>query len=182
MELFTKLFGDVAASRTTTSTSATKSSAPWSCVWQHSSPSRRPNYLNGHSFIEQELNRTQIGFRKTDNAFLAVDDVAALQAADRLSAEIIRERLDYWTLILGPKFSLKERRRINRSRFYAFSQVEYCRNVPGNITAILFPSALRGRASVFGRCLRDSRPGSATETGGSQARRAASFMPMLISA
>jgi hypothetical protein len=92
-------------------------------------PFQTTYYLNGHSFIEQELNRTQIGFRKTDNAFLAVDDVAVLQAAaDRLSAEIIRERLDYWTLILGPKFSLKERRRINLSRFYAFSQVEYCRN------------------------------------------------------
>jgi hypothetical protein len=36
--------------------------------------------------------------RKNDKAFLAVDDVAALQAAaDRLSPEIIRKRLDYWT-------------------------------------------------------------------------------------
>ncbi len=26
-------------------------------------------------------------------------------AADSLSAEIIRKRLDYWTLVLGPKFS-----------------------------------------------------------------------------
>jgi hypothetical protein len=43
-------------------------------------------YLNGHSFIERELTRAQIGFRKNDNAFLAVDDVTALQAAaDRLS-------------------------------------------------------------------------------------------------
>src|SRR5260370_29846314 len=38
-------------------------------------------WLNGHSFIEQELNRSCIGFHKSDNAFLAVDDVAALQAA-----------------------------------------------------------------------------------------------------
>src|SRR6516162_2369706 len=86
-------------------------------------------YLNGHSFIEQELKRAQIGFRKTDNAFLAVDDVAALQAAaDKLSADVIRKRLDYWTLILGPKFSHKERRQINLSRFYAIGQIEYCRN------------------------------------------------------
>src|SRR5258708_7268743 len=43
-------------------------------------------YLNGHSFIERELTRGKVGFRKNDNAFLAVDDVAALQAAaDRLS-------------------------------------------------------------------------------------------------
>ena len=53
-------------------------------------------YLNGHSFIEQELNRAHIGFHKQDNAFLAVDDVAALQAAaDRLSPTLIRKRLDY---------------------------------------------------------------------------------------
>jgi hypothetical protein len=83
-------------------------------------------YLNGHSFIEQALKRAGIGFRKEDNAFLAVGDVAALQAAaDRLSPEIVRRRLDYWTLILGPKFSKKERAKLNLSRFYAISQIEY---------------------------------------------------------
>ena len=86
-------------------------------------------YLNGHSFIEQELNRAKIGFRKNDNAFLAVEDPAALQAAaDRLSPVLMRERLDYWTLLLGPKFSTKERKLINLRRFYAISQIEYCRN------------------------------------------------------
>src|SRR5256714_2294905 len=92
-------------------------------------PFQTTYYLNGHSFIEQELKRAQIGFRKTDNAFLAVADVAALQAAaDRLSPAIIRGRLDYWTLILGPKFSTKERKQLNLSRFYAIAQIEYCRN------------------------------------------------------
>lgn len=92
-------------------------------------PFQTTYYLNGHSFIEQELNRARIGFRKNDNAFLAVDDAAALQAAaDRLSPAIIRERLDYWTFVLGPKFSKKERRQANVSRFYSISQVEYCRN------------------------------------------------------
>ena len=86
-------------------------------------------WLNGHSFMEQELKRKQIGFRKSDNAFLAVDDVAELQAAaDRLSPAIIRKRLDYWTFLLGPKFSKKERAQVNLSRFYAIGQIEYCRN------------------------------------------------------
>jgi len=86
-------------------------------------------WLNGHSFIEQELNRTHIGFRKHDNAFLAVDNGAALQAAaDRLSPPIIRKRLDYWTFLLGPKFSKKERSPMNLSRFYALAQLEYARN------------------------------------------------------
>jgi hypothetical protein len=86
-------------------------------------------WLNGHSFIERELQRARIGFHKNDNAFLAVDDVAALQAAaDRLSPAIIRKQLDYWTLILGPKFSKKERGQMNLTRFYAIAQIEYCRN------------------------------------------------------
>jgi hypothetical protein len=92
-------------------------------------PFQTTYWLNGHSFIEQELNKAGIGFHKNDNAFLAVDDVSALQAAaDRLSPAIIRKQLDSWTLIVGPKFSKKERAKINLSRFYAISQIEYCRN------------------------------------------------------
>jgi hypothetical protein len=84
---------------------------------------------NGHSFIENELNRQGIACRKNDNAFLAVDDPQALQAAaDRLTPEVIRERLEYWTLVLGPKFSRRERAAMNLRRFYAVRQVEYCRN------------------------------------------------------
>jgi hypothetical protein len=86
-------------------------------------------WLNGHSFIEQELKRRRIHFQKNDNAFLAVDDAAELQAAaDRLSPHIIRKQLNYWTLILGPKFSKRERGQMNLSRFYAIAQIEYCRN------------------------------------------------------
>jgi len=86
-------------------------------------------WLNGHSFIEQELKRRRINFQKNDNAFLAVDDAAELQAAaDRLSPHIIRKQLNYWTLILGPKFSKRERGQMNLSRFYAIAQIEYCRN------------------------------------------------------
>jgi hypothetical protein len=55
--------------------------------------------------------------------------VEALQAvADRLSPEIIRKRLDYWTLVLGPKFSQKDRAAIHLRREYSLNQVEYCRN------------------------------------------------------
>jgi hypothetical protein len=86
-------------------------------------------YLNGHSFMERELTRGKVGFRKDDNAFLAVDDVAALQAAaDRLSPQIIRRQLDYWTYLMGPKFSKKERSEMGLSRFYSIAQIEYCRN------------------------------------------------------
>lgn len=81
-----------------------KSWGPWPCVWVPSFPITC--YLNGHHFIERELRRQGIPFRKDDNAFLWVADPAQLQpTADRLSADRIRQRLDYWTWLLGPKFS-----------------------------------------------------------------------------
>jgi hypothetical protein len=86
-------------------------------------------YINGHSFMEKELLRQGITFRKNDNAFLAVSDPQALQAAaDRLSPEIIRNRLEYWTLVLGPKFSDRERKAMKLRRFYSIQQIEFCRN------------------------------------------------------
>jgi hypothetical protein len=87
-------------------------------------------YLNAHHFIEQQLRGAGIEFRKNDNAFLWVKDAHALQAAaDALSAKLIRTRLDYWTLVVGPKFSKKDRQAINLGRHYSLQQVEYCRNL-----------------------------------------------------
>ena len=57
-------------------------------------------------------------------------DAKALQAAtDALSAKIIRTRLQYWTVVVGPKFSKKDRHAINLGRRYSLQQVEYCRNL-----------------------------------------------------
>jgi hypothetical protein len=87
-------------------------------------------YLNGHHVIEQQLRRAGVQFRKNDNAFLWVANPQALQAAaDALSAQLIRPRLDYWTLIVGPKFSKKDRQAINLGRYYSLQQVEDCRNL-----------------------------------------------------
>ena len=86
-------------------------------------------YLNGHSFMEVELTRRGVAFRKQDNAFLSCSDPEALQAvADGLTPDIIRERLEYWTFLLGPKFSKRERAAMSLSRYYIVGQVEYCRN------------------------------------------------------
>ncbi len=92
-------------------------------------PFQTTYYTNGHHFMEGELRRQGIRFRKHDNAFLSASDPQALQAAaDHLSAEVIRKRLDLWTWVLGPKFSAKERAAINLRRAYSINQVEYCRN------------------------------------------------------
>ncbi|MEW6744177.1 MAG: hypothetical protein AB1486_15600 [Planctomycetota bacterium] len=86
-------------------------------------------YLNGYHFIAGQLQRQGVGFRRDDNTFLATDDLQALQAAaDRLSPEIIRRRLDYWTRRLGPQFSRQDRAAIPLRRDYSLNQVEYCRN------------------------------------------------------
>jgi hypothetical protein len=87
-------------------------------------------YLNGHNFIERQLRRQNIPFTKEDNRFVSVADPKALQkAADRLSGKIMQERIDYWALILGPKFSARERAACaGLHRVYAGMQIEYCRN------------------------------------------------------
>jgi len=92
-------------------------------------PFQTTYYLNGHHFIEIELRRQGVAFRKDDNAFLSTSDPKALQAAaDQLSAAIIEKRLNYWSWLLCPKFSGKDRQAVNLRRDYSINQIEYCRN------------------------------------------------------
>jgi hypothetical protein len=92
-------------------------------------PFQTTYYLNGHNFMEIELRRQGVAFRKDDNAFLATADPKALQAAaDKLSASIIEKRLNYWSWLLCPKFSEKDRQAVNLNRKYSINQIEYCRN------------------------------------------------------
>ncbi len=92
-------------------------------------PFQTTYYLNGHNFIEIELRRQGVAFRKDDNAFLATADPKALQAAaNKLSAATIEKRLNYWSWLLGPKFSDKDRKAVNLNRKYSINQIEYCRN------------------------------------------------------
>ena len=85
--------------------------------------------LNAHHVIAGELQRQGVRFRKDDNAFLWVADVQALQtAADGLTADRIRQRLNHWTNRLGPQFSPQDRAAVNLRRDYSLNQVEYCRN------------------------------------------------------
>jgi hypothetical protein len=93
-------------------------------------PFQTSYYINGHHFVEAELIRRGISFRKKDNAFLSVANPQALQrAADSLTPQMLKDRFDYWTFHLGPKFSERERKAMNLHRFYALCQVEYCLNV-----------------------------------------------------
>ena len=75
-------------------------------------------YLNGHNFIEQQLLRTGIRYKKNDNSIVSVEDPVLLQAVtDNLSHKAIL-----------PKSSKRERQKMDLRRFYAISQIEYCQN------------------------------------------------------
>ena len=82
-------------------------------------------WLNGHSFIEQGLKRTQpsASIRTTTPFSPSTTWLPFKQRQIELSPQIIRQQLDYWTFLLGPKFSKKERRQMNLSRFYAITQI-----------------------------------------------------------
>jgi hypothetical protein len=87
-------------------------------------------YLNGHDIIAPMLTAEGLRFRMKENAFVSVADPAALQAAaNRIDPRRIQDRLDYWTFMLGPKFSQHEREGMNLRRYYYFSQVEYAQNI-----------------------------------------------------
>lgn len=87
-------------------------------------------FLNGHSFLAQELTRQGIGFRKDDNAFLAVDDRAALEtAAARLTPHLIAQRCGYWVAQVAPQFSREEQAAIALHYRYSVAQIELATDV-----------------------------------------------------
>ena len=93
------------AATTTTSTSAMRSSRSDGDACGLVLPRFQTTYyLNGHSFIEQELTRAQVGFRK-ERQRLPGDRQCRCVASGRRQGQaqfdIIRKRLDYWTLIPG---------------------------------------------------------------------------------
>jgi hypothetical protein len=87
-------------------------------------------YLNGHSFVAQELARAGVRFRKADNAFLAVSDVPALQAAaDRLTAAVLQRRCNYWVRRVVPVFSSVEREALRPGYRYSMAQMELATDI-----------------------------------------------------
>jgi hypothetical protein len=87
-------------------------------------------YFNGHSFVAQEMTRAGIRFRKADNAFLGVADVAALQAAaDRLSAAMLERRCNYWVRRLVPTFTPSERAALPLAYRYSMAQMELATDI-----------------------------------------------------
>ena len=69
--------------------------------------------------MERQLRDKGVEFRKDDNAFVGTADIAELQTtADALTPEVIQKRLNYWTMVLGPKFGQRDRRAAKLERSY----------------------------------------------------------------
>jgi hypothetical protein len=106
-------------------------------------------FLNGHSFLAQELTRLGVRFRKDDNAFLAVDDLAALEAAAaRLTPRLIEQRCAHWVGTLAPRFSAEERAAAGLRYRYSVAQIELATDVIFRRSAPL--KALFRRAAELG--------------------------------
>jgi hypothetical protein len=106
-------------------------------------------FLNGHSFLAKELTRLGVGFRKDDNAFLAVDDLAALEAAaERLTPRLIEQRCDHWARRLAPAFSAAEQAVLPLGYRYRVAQIELATDVIFRRSAPL--KALFRRATELG--------------------------------
>src|SRR5438552_12235142 len=106
-------------------------------------------YFNGHSFVAQELTRAGVRFRKADNAFLAVSDVPALQAAaDRLTTAVLQRRCAYWVRRVVPVFSPDEREALRPGYRYSMAQMELATDVVFKRSAPL--KALFQRACELG--------------------------------
>ena len=93
-------------------------------------PFQTTYYLNGHNFIEIELRRQGVAFRKDDNAFLATADPKALQsAADKLERCHHRETAELLELAARPRsFPRRIAKPSICDRKYSINQIEYCRN------------------------------------------------------
>jgi hypothetical protein len=106
-------------------------------------------FLNGHAFVAQELSRVGVRFRKDDNAFLAVDNLAALDAAtERLTPHLIEQRCASWVHQLAPRFSPAERTAAGLHYRYSVAQIELATDVIFRRSAPL--KALFQRATELG--------------------------------
>jgi len=106
-------------------------------------------FLNGHSFLAQELTRAGVAYRKDDNAFLAVADVAALNAAaERLTPRLIEQRCAHWVRRLAPAFTAAERAALPLSYRYSIAQIELATDLIFTRSAPL--KALFRRATELG--------------------------------
>ena len=87
-------------------------------------------FLNGHSYVAQELRRAGVRFRMEDNEIVACADPDRLTAvADRLDERILQQPASYWASRLAPRFSPRERAACQLEYQWSVAQIEFARDV-----------------------------------------------------
>jgi hypothetical protein len=115
-------------------------------------------YMNGHSYLDRELRRLGVRFRKDDNAIVSCADPNALQhLADALDDRLLHDRASYWAWRLAPSFTPRERELCVLQYRWSVAQIEFARDLIFRRSAPL--RALFRRATEIGVAL-----GGATQT------------------
>ena len=87
-------------------------------------------FMNGHSYVAQELSRVGVRFRMDDNAIISCANPDRLNViADRLDEHILRRRASYWVSRLAPTFSSRERAACHLDYQWSVAQIEFARDV-----------------------------------------------------
>lgn len=87
-------------------------------------------FMNGHSYVAQELTRGGVRFRMDDNAIISCANPDRLNViADRLDEHILRQRANYWVSRLAPTFSSRERAACHLDYQWSVAQIEFARDV-----------------------------------------------------
>lgn len=104
-------------------------------------------YFNGHNFIQNQLDRKGVSYRKKENAFVDVSDPRQLQqAAEQINGRMVQQRIDHWMNLFFrfDKGTYSTRSKYLQHEWY-LGQGEVCSNV-------IFKSA-RFCTSLFQRLL-----------------------------
>lgn len=109
-------------------------------------------YLNGHQWLERQLKRNNISYKKTDNCFIQINDFAkAREIIKQFNNNLLYQFCNRWIYKLVPVFSMSQRERYNLYYWYSIAQIEYCNNLIFKRTKPL--SALFERMLDLGRTL-----------------------------
>ncbi len=113
-------------------------------------------YVNGHSWLERQLQKEGIGYQAVDNAFVHIEDLAAAQRlADSLLRQRWARRLSQWARLVNPLLADLLRWPDGKSfeYYWVTDQAEYATDVmfrDRQALAGLYPALLEHATLAFG--------------------------------
>ena len=87
-------------------------------------------YMNGHSYLAQQLHRLGVTFHQDENAIVNCSDPGALRRLTAtLDERLLHLRANYWAWRLAPSFTRRERRLCQLRYQWSVAQIEYAQDV-----------------------------------------------------